>query len=189
MGRGGKHLTPTWILLTYTLPAEPSSKRVLVWRHLRKLGAILDSGVWLLPSSPALEAEFRVALAEIEELGGKPRAFRSEDFTPAQHKQLREAFNKVRTEEYEELLQRCERFIGHVERWTDTGEFRFGAVEELEEDLEKRRRSLAQIVSRDVFGVELRQRVEARIKDCEAALADFVEQVFTAMNGGQPPGL
>jgi hypothetical protein len=171
------------------LPAEPSSKRVLVWRHLRKLGAILDSGVWLLPSTPALEAEFRIAVAEIEELGGRPRAFRADDFAPEQHEQLREAFNRVRAEEYDELLQRCDRFIGHVERWTDENNFRFGAVEELEEDLEKRRRSLAQIASRDVFGVPLRQQVEDRVRDCESALAGFVEQVFTAVNGdAETPG-
>ena len=122
--------------------------------------------------------------------GASRRTFWAEDFTLEQHRHLRHAFNKLRTDEYEELLQRCERLIGHVQRWTDTCEFRFGAVEELEEDLEKRRWSLAQIASRDVFGVELRERVEARIKDCEAALAGFVEQVFTAMNGGaEPPSL
>ncbi len=156
---------------------------MLVWRHLRKLGAILDTGVWLLPNTPALEAEFRTAFAEIEELGGKPRAFVANDFTPQQHAQLRDAFNKLRVEEYEELLQRCDRFVDHVRRWTVGEEFRFAAVEELEEDLEKRRRSLAQIASRDVFGVPQREQVEARIKDCEVALAGFVEQVFEAMNG------
>jgi hypothetical protein len=144
---------------------------------------MLDTGVWLLPNTPALQAAFRVALAEIEGLGGKPRAFIASDFTSQQQEQLRDAFNKLRVEEYEELLERCDRFIGHVQRWTEGEEFRFGAVEELEEDLEKRRHTLAQIASRDVFGVPQRAEVEARISECEAALARFVEHVFVATNG------
>ena len=169
-----------WMLLSYTLPAEPSSKRVLVWRHLRKLGAILDSGVWLVPRTPALEAAFQSALAEIRELGGRPLAFYAEDLPPGQCEQLQAAFNDVRRGEYTELFQRCQRFMGHIQRLTESGELKFGAVEELEEDIEKRRRSLAQIKARDAFEVAERQQVEAAVMDCENALSGFVEQVYRA---------
>ena len=169
-----------WLLLSYTLPAEPSSKRVLVWRHLRKMGALLDSGVWLLPRSPALETEFEAAVAEIAELGGRPLAFNASDLTEQQHHELRNAFNKVRAEEYVDLMQRCDRFLGHVQRLIDQADFKFAAVEELEEDLEKRRRSFAQLISRDVFEVPERRQVEDCIKRCESALTRFVEAAFAA---------
>lgn len=144
---------------------------------------MLDSGVWLLPSSPALEEAFAVVLARIEELGGKPRVFRATDFSEEQSDQLKDAFNKLRVEEYNELSQRCDRFLAHVQLWTDERDFRFGAIEELEEDLEKRRRTLMQIASRDVFGLGAREQLEKQIKRCEEALAGFVEQVFAAVDG------
>jgi hypothetical protein len=169
-----------WILLSYTLPAEPSSKRVLVWRHLRKLGAILQDGVWLAPASLAMERGLRETFREIHDLGGHAIAFYASDLTPSQSDELRAAYNDLRREEYIELLQRCERFQAHVQRLTEAGEFKFGAVEELEEDLEKRRRSLAQLVARDVFDIEERNQVEACIKDCEAALAQFIERAYLA---------
>lgn len=177
----------SWMLLTYTLPAEPSSKRVLVWRHLRKIGALLDAGVWVLPRSPDLELQFQAAVAEIEELGGHALAFYSDDISERQHAKLRAAFNSVRSEEYTELLQRCDRFLGHVQRLIDEADFKFAAVEELEEDLEKRRRSLAQVISRDVFEVPERRRVEDCIKRCESALTRFVEAAFAATT--KPPML
>jgi hypothetical protein len=170
----------TWIVLSYTLPAEPSSKRVLVWRHLRKLGAMPDGGVWLLPRTPALDSEFRNALAEIQELGGRPLAFYAADLPTGQAEALQAAFNNLRRDEYSELLQRCQRFVSHVQRLTEAHDFKFGAVEELEEDLEKRRRSLAQIITRDAFEVGERQQVEACIDECAAALARFVAQAYLA---------
>jgi hypothetical protein len=172
------------MVLSYTLPAEPSSKRVLVWRHLRKIGAIVDSGVWLLPCAQELEQEFRRVVGEIAGLGGKPLAFIGDDFSPGQHEALRSAYNGERSTEYMTLLQRCERFLAHVKRWTESQEFNFAALEELEEDLEKRRRTLAQIATRDVFRVPERALVESSLDRCEAALTAFAEQVFIQTNKG-----
>jgi hypothetical protein len=97
-----------------------------------------------------------------------------------QSEQLQAAFNEVRRDEYLELLQRCQRFLAHVQRVAEAAELTFSVVEELEEDLEKRRRSLAQIVARDAFAIDERLQVEASIKECESALEAFVEQVFIA---------
>jgi hypothetical protein len=173
-------LNAKWLLISYTLPAEPSSKRVLVWRHLRKLGAVLDAGVWLLPYTPAMEKAARDAVDEVKELGGRAISFVADDLPAGQNEALQASFNSVRREEYIELLQRCQRFQDHVQRLIDSGDFKFGAVEEMEEDLEKRRRSFAQISERDVFAIDERRQTEASIKDCEAALARFVELAFLA---------
>jgi hypothetical protein len=166
------------MLLSYTLPAEPSSKRVLVWRHLRKLGAVLDSGVWLLPWSAELEPEFRAARDKVEDLGGRPLAFMVEHLTDGQAAGFKSVFNQARREEYDELLAMCRRYLGHIARLIDAGEYKFTLVEELEQDLEKRRRSLAQLIPRDVFHVEERISVETCLQECEEALARFTERVF-----------
>jgi hypothetical protein len=170
-----------WLVLSYVLPSEPSRKRVLVWRHLRKLGAIyLDTGVWFLPNSDAVRPSIEAILAEVLEMGGKFYSFVASSTRELQNENLRDIYSRVRREEYLDLLQKCERYLAHVERVTRAGDFQFAEVEELEEDLEKRRRWLAQIVARDAFGIEDRQTVEACLKRCEEALTTFIDKAFVA---------
>ena len=169
-----------WLVFSYSLPAEPSSKRVLVWRHLRKLGAMLDTGVWLLPETPTMTTGLKEIVAEVSELGGRTLSFRAEDFSSSQTEALRQSFNELRREEYGELLIRCQRFLGHVQRLLDESDLKFGSLEEMEEDLEKRRRSFTQISSRDVFQIDERAQLEASIHDCEVALANYSERVYLA---------
>ena len=174
-----------WLILAYRLPAEPSRKRVLVWRHLRKLGAIyLETGIWLVPRREHTAKEAKAVLDEIEELGGAATAFVADDLSPTQTLELQAKFNRVRQSEYADLLDKCRRFLSHIERLAKGVDFRFANVEELEEDLEKRRRTLAQVIERDVFDVGERHAAEAGVKDCEEALARFTEQAFAANKDG-----
>jgi hypothetical protein len=170
-----------WIVISYTLPTEPSRKRVLVWRHLRKLGALYrDTGIWFLPHTTGLLEAVKPIVAEIQEMQGKVHAFVANDIEASQGDELRQAFNAARRDEYIDLLTKCTRFIGHVDRLAKAADFAFANVEELEEDLEKRRRTLVQLIARDAFGVEERYEAEAAIRDCEEALAGFVEQASLA---------
>ena len=42
-----------WLLLIYTVPAEPTRKRAFIWRELKKVGApYLRDGVCILPERP-----------------------------------------------------------------------------------------------------------------------------------------
>ncbi len=175
------HPGQPWIIVSYTLPTEPSRKRVLVWRHLRKLGALYrDTGIWFLPRTDALLEAIKPIVAEIQEMEGRVHAFVATDIDSAQGEELRQAFNAARRDEYVDLLAKCTRFIGHVGRLAQAGDFVFANVEELEEDLEKRRRTLVQLIARDAFGVEERYEAETAIKDCEEALAGFIEQASMA---------
>ena len=170
-----------WFILSYVLPSEPSRKRVLVWRHLRKLGAIyLDTGVWFLPHLPALRPKIDAILAEISELGGRSHSFIANGTDETQGENLRDIYVRARRDEYDDLLQKCDRYLRHVERVIEAAEFRFAEVEELEEDLEKRKRWLKQLSERDAFGLEERRTVEACLKRCEDALNSFVEAAYLA---------
>ena len=45
-----EHAVTIWLLLVYTVPAEPSRLRAAVWRDLKKAGAVyLRDGVCVLP--------------------------------------------------------------------------------------------------------------------------------------------
>ncbi|HEX5370620.1 MAG TPA: Chromate resistance protein ChrB [Dehalococcoidia bacterium] len=170
-----------WFILSYVLPSEPSRKRVLVWRHLRKLGAIyLDTGIWFLPNLPALRPRIDSILAEITELGGRCHSFIASGTDEADGEQLRDIYVSARRDEYSDLLEKCERYLRHAERVIEAGDFQFVEVEELEEDLEKRKRWLKQIVERDAFGMDERRTVEACLKRCEDELNRFVEAAYLA---------
>lgn len=180
-------MTADWLLLAYSLPPEPSRKRVAIWRHLRKLGAVYTSeGLWFLPHMESLAASVADVVQEVQHHGGTATAFVATDLRPDQMVRMKERFNQARDDEYSEVRRLCERFIGHVEHATEAQNFSFALVEELEEDLEKRRRRFAQIAQRDAFGSEQRRIVERLLNDGAEALASFTEDVWR--RGGEPPG-
>ena len=167
------------ILLAYTLPGEPSRMRVAVWRRLRKLGAVyLNEGVWCLPNREHLVRAVRRIVAEVEHHGGAASAFLANGLQEDQKGRLQARFNQARDEEYLEARKQGERFLAHVESATQVGTFAFTQVEELEQDLEKRERWLAQIYERDVFGSPLRESVERLLQECKQAFIRFTEEAY-----------
>jgi hypothetical protein len=62
----------TWLLLTYTLPTEPSALRVGIWRKIKRTGAFLhQDAIWILPDNERTREQFQWLAAEIAELGGQ----------------------------------------------------------------------------------------------------------------------
>ncbi len=61
-----------WMLLVYKIPREPTSSRALVWRKLKRLGALLlHDAVWVLPATAWTREQFQWLAVEIGELGGE----------------------------------------------------------------------------------------------------------------------
>ena len=144
---------PTWLLLAYSLPKEPSRYRVAVWRRLRKLGAIyLTEGFWVLPNLEALKPDLESVIKEVQSFGGTASAFVSSDFDPLQAGRLEARFFDARNEEYSELQGQQAKFVSHVEHAHSTRRYTFPEVEELEEELAKLEHWLSEIRERDVFG-------------------------------------
>ena len=53
--------TIAWLLLVYRVPSEPASKRVTIWRDLKRLGALyLQQCVCLVPHTEALQEARRI---------------------------------------------------------------------------------------------------------------------------------
>jgi hypothetical protein len=62
----------SWLLLTYSLPTEPSALRVGIWRKLKRTGALLyQDALWILPANARTREQFQWLAAEIGELGGQ----------------------------------------------------------------------------------------------------------------------
>jgi DNA-binding transcriptional regulator PaaX len=61
-----------WLLLTYKVPAEPSSKRMALWRRLKSLGAVyLQNGVCLLPKTDDHVRKLKVLENDIGAMDGE----------------------------------------------------------------------------------------------------------------------
>ena len=61
----------TWLLFLYKVPHEPSSRRVYVWRKLKRLGAVmLQDAAWALPMMPYNLEQLKKLAGEVTELGG-----------------------------------------------------------------------------------------------------------------------
>jgi hypothetical protein len=171
-----------WLVLAYTLPAEPSRLRVSIWRRLRKIGAIyLDEGVWVLPNTDALSGEVRNILRDIENFGGTASAFAARDLDVTQSERLRQRVLAARDEEYAELQGQCERFFLHVEHAISTERYTFAEVEELEEELSKLERWLQEISSRDVFESAKAGACRDRVVKARETLTRFTETTFALL--------
>jgi hypothetical protein len=165
-----------WLLLIYTVPAEPSRKRAAIWRELKKVGApYLRDGVCILPERPDTLERLGAIAAKVEEFGGDATLVSGARLGEARAAALVDQFRAARTEEYHEIAREADRLLEHVARETEHRQFTYTELEELEADLGKLRRWTDQVVARDYFGDGPPEGVGAVLDRCERALGTFLE--------------
>ncbi len=95
----------TWLMLVYKIPAEPSARRVYIWRKLKRLGAILVyDAIWVLPATARTREHFQWLAAEVIENGGEAMVWEG---TPLFHQPpdaLRQQFLAQTDHAYQEIL-------------------------------------------------------------------------------------
>jgi hypothetical protein len=168
-----------WLLLIYRLPPEPSAARTAVWRETKRLGAIsLQHGVCLLPRSETSHAAFDRLALRVEEYGGE--ATKLETVSPSQDWQARTVarFNAARDEEYEEVVDEAERFREEVARERRKGKFTFAELEDEESSLERLRKYLGQVRTRDTLGALGAARAVAEVEECAVVLEAFAQEIY-----------
>ena len=100
---------PSWILLSYKIPREPSAGRVGVWRKLKRLGAVLlQDAVWVLPDSPRNREQFQWLAAEVVELGGTATTWEAKALLKEQDEALVGQFLQQVDQVYSEILEALE---------------------------------------------------------------------------------
>ena len=101
---------PTWLLLSYKIPREPTSGRVYVWRKLRRLGALpVQDAVWALPLNPRTREHFQWLAQEIGEIGGEATIWESRPISDGHDEALIERFKKGVEEDYRMILSELHR--------------------------------------------------------------------------------
>jgi hypothetical protein len=166
-----------WLLLVYTVPAEPTRKRAYVWREVKKLGALyLRDGVCILPQRSETMAGARALAAKIEEFDGQATVVTDANLDPAPAESVVTRFQAARAEEYVEIERAAEQLLQHVAHETEHRDFSFNELEELEEDLAKLKRWREQIGTRDYFPTSDHVRADQALQRCDEALAEFLLQ-------------
>ena len=167
----------TWLLLIYTVPAEPSRKRAFVWREVKKVGAVyLRDGVCTLPEQPNLVSALRAIAGRVEEFGGQATLVEGARLDPTRAERLVAESRAARADEYADIAREAERLLAHIARETEHREFTFAEVEELEADLGKLERWAAQVRARDYFGAGPDERLQTLLAECEHALGASLHQ-------------
>ncbi|QDP98694.1 ChrB domain-containing protein [Microlunatus elymi] len=167
----------SWLVLVYRIPSEPTRLRATVWRRLKALGAVyLQNSVATLPLNNANERAMRKLQREILGLDGTATLFRS---TPLAGEQtVMAAFQAARSDEYEEIIDRCQGFVAEVEKEYTSSHFSYAELEENEVDHTKLVNWLAKVRDRDVFGAPGRTEAEAAVANCEKVLEDYATRVY-----------
>ncbi|MEZ2390144.1 Chromate resistance protein ChrB [bacterium RCC_150] len=176
---------PTWLLLVYRVPSEPTRLRATVWRRLKNLGAIyMQNSAAAIPRTPHSERAMRALRNEIvESMSGK--AFLINSTSIIGETDLVEMFNEARNDEYEEILDKCRDFHAGVEKEVKEEHFTYGELEENEEDLGKLRGWYEKVKARDMLGASLAGKVSDALTDCAATLEDFAARVYEADSASQ----
>jgi hypothetical protein len=166
-----------WLLLIYTVPAEPTRKRAAIWRDIKKIGAIyLRDGVCVLPERPATAAAMRAIAARVAEFEGQATLVEAARLDTVRAAWVVEQSRTARTAEYADIAREAEQLLAHVARETQHREFTFGELEELEADLGKLKRWTEQVRARDHFDAGPEARLVDLLERCDVALATFLEE-------------
>ncbi len=169
-----------WLVLVYRVPSEPASKRVAIWRELKRLGGLyLQQCVCILPRQGHVATDLERIAARIPVMDGEYTLFDVPKLRPADEARTIEAFRALRNKEYAEIIEECEtKFIKEVEFEHFRQNYTFEEAEEIRQDLEKVRRWFDQVQERDWFKADGRSGVEAWLERCQDALAGFEEEVY-----------
>jgi len=145
-----------WLLLMFTLPADQASKRVEVWRKLKKYGAIaLRTSGYLLPNRADTQERFEWLATAIRKYKGQASVAQVHAIDDLPLERLKEMFVVTRSKDYEVLMAELKKVSGK----------RASAPE----DLSKFRRRLDEIAAIDFFGSPLHGRAEALLESLNNA--------------------
>jgi hypothetical protein len=169
-----------WLLLIHQLPPKPDYFRVKVWRRLQRLGAVaIKNSVYVLPKNEQTQEDFQWVLREIVEGGGEASLCEARFVEGLSDDQVEALFQAARGTEYDQVAEEARRLAemplpdGPVEEMRRT---------QLEIDLARLQRRLAEVVAIDFFGAPGREAAEGLVSGVAGRVRDkrLGKQIMTA---------
>src|SRR5438132_4519601 len=113
-----------WLLLIYTVPAEPTRKRAAIWRDIKKIGAIyLRDGESVLPERPETISAMRAIAAKVDRFDGQATLVEAARLDSARTDMLVAESRTARAAEYADSAREAEQLLAHVVREPEHRDF------------------------------------------------------------------
>jgi hypothetical protein len=171
----GRPARPSWLILTYRLPARPGLKAT-IRRRLAATGAVyLANAVAVAPTSPPAERAFRRLRSMIGEAGGSAQVLQAAAIEGGAN--LVEAFNAVREHEYAEIITGCADLAAAIDDLTAVGCFRHCDLSDKDAELTRLSVCHDTIRARDTLGAANAEAALSSLAKCRAVLDDFARRV------------
>jgi hypothetical protein len=142
----------------------------------------LGQGAWTVPAVPAVTEGIARVRALVERGGGEIAVLAATGQAERDTARLEVWYTAERAEEWEEFLADCGTFDAAIDREVARATFTLAELAEQEQSLERLRRWYRELKARDVFGAPRAAEAEQRLKHCAEHLADYTDQVFTALH-------
>ena len=167
-----------WLMLLMSMPAQPSTQRVYVWRKLKAAGVLyLQKSVCLLPDAPAHRETLDQIHSDIETRAGEATISTIRFENPDEEAALIARFQALAAEEYGEFLGQCRDFHLELEKERADKHFTFAELEENEAELEKLRKWLPKIEARDHFPSEAMNQAREELEACRLNFERYTSEV------------
>ncbi|HEX9137890.1 MAG TPA: Chromate resistance protein ChrB [Nitrospirota bacterium] len=93
-----------WLLIFYSVPSQPVSSRVKIWRKLAKAGAVqLKGAVYILPATEEHEEFLQWLIGEVKSMGGDGAFVKTAEVKTMTEADIRRLFTAQADEEYSRL--------------------------------------------------------------------------------------
>ena len=157
-----------WLLLIHQIPPKPNYFRVKIWRRLQRLGAVaIKNSVYVLPKTEQAQEDFQWVLREITEGGGDASICEARFVEGLSDDQVEALFQVARDTDYAQIAQDARRLAETIPTASLIGDDR---RTQLEADLTRLKRRLAEVVAIDFFGAPGREAAGGLVSAVEARM-------------------
>ncbi len=156
-----------WLLLIHQIPPKPDYFRVKIGRRLQRIGAVaIKNSVYVLPKNDETQEDFQWVLREIVEGRGEASLCEARFVEGLSDEQVETLFQAARGAEYDKIAEETRRLAAsHLSRQTEET-----PSTQLEIDLTRLKRRLAEVVAIDFFGAPGREVAEGLVSGVEARM-------------------
>jgi hypothetical protein len=179
--RSARTQGPRWLLLIHQIPPTPAYFRAKVGRRLQRLGAVpIKNAVYVLPSTEQTREDFQWVAREIAQEGGEATVCEADLAFGLKDEQVEALFQGARQKDYEEIASE----VRDLARRPLGKRKDASRVAEVETELAKRKKRVADVLAIDFFGAPGREAAESSITSLEERLRD--RAASTTATHGKP---
>ena len=159
---------PRWLLLIHQIPPKPAYFRVKIWRRLQAMGAVaIKNSVYVAPRTDETQEDFEWLLREIVKGGGDASMCEARFIEGLKDDHVEALFNAARESDYRQIAEEIRSVEEALPRRPEIVEDQRADVEA---DVARLNRRLADVIAIDFFGAPGREAAEGLLAGLEARL-------------------